>query len=149
MYPSKMQSRSISMSHGAWTWTPHIPRQYTWCLSFTNSTAWWVPNNRSAIIHQRAQDCANMHQSYLVEHFQTGFAGTELTPEVAKHSAHCFDYIRQSIMCSADTSLEGNTEAGPGWGSKHECTDYDALLNWVNENTLVRWRGNGPDTSGL
>ena len=90
-----------------------------------------------------------MHQSYLVEHFQTGFAGTELTPGVAKHSAHCFDYIRQSIMCSADTSLEGNTEAGPGWGSKHECTDYDALLNWVNENTLVRWRGNGPDTSGL
>ncbi|KAI6086358.1 hypothetical protein F4821DRAFT_129464 [Hypoxylon rubiginosum] len=78
--------------------------------------------------------------SYLVDHFQQGYAGTELTDEVAHHSAHCIDYIRQSIMCAADTNLEGKTEAGPGWGSKHECADYDAVLAWANEHSTMKWR---------
>jgi hypothetical protein len=80
------------------------------------------------------------HQSYIVEHFQTGFAGTKLSQEVAHHSAHCFDYLRQSLMCAADTTLEGKTEAGPGMGSIHECTDYEALLAWANENSAMKWR---------
>ncbi|KAH8892808.1 hypothetical protein GQ53DRAFT_860979 [Thozetella sp. PMI_491] len=78
--------------------------------------------------------------SYIITHFQTGFAGLNLTEEVAHHSTHCFDYLRQSIMCAADTSLEGLTEAGPGWGSKHVCADYDALLAWANENGAMPWR---------
>ncbi|KAJ3029528.1 hypothetical protein HDV00_009553, partial [Rhizophlyctis rosea] len=45
--------------------------------------------------------------SYLVEHFQAGYGGTALEDEVAHHAVHCFDYIRQSLMCNADTSLEG------------------------------------------
>lgn len=52
-------------------------------------------------------------------------------------------------MCAADTSLEGKTEAGPGWGSKHECKDYDAVLAWANEHTLVKWRKNMPLESVL
>ncbi|KAI1263920.1 hypothetical protein F5Y18DRAFT_91209 [Xylariaceae sp. FL1019] len=78
--------------------------------------------------------------SYTIEHYQQGYAGVNLTEEVAHHSAHCFDYLRQSIMCSADTNLEGETEAGPGWGSKHECTDYDALLDWANKQSAMKWR---------
>ncbi|KAL1583315.1 hypothetical protein WHR41_08062 [Cladosporium halotolerans] len=78
--------------------------------------------------------------SYLVQHYQKGYGGTNLTQEVAHHSAHCFDYIRQAIMCAGDTSLEGKTEAGPGWGSVHECVDYDALLGWANENSAEKWR---------
>ncbi|KAI3329580.1 hypothetical protein F4824DRAFT_506026 [Ustulina deusta] len=78
--------------------------------------------------------------SYVVDHYQRGYAGANLTEEVAHHSAHCFDYLRQSIMCAADTNLEGDTEAGPGWGSDHQCTDYDALLAWANEHGAMRWR---------
>ncbi|KAK5657370.1 hypothetical protein OQA88_2940 [Cercophora sp. LCS_1] len=78
--------------------------------------------------------------SYIVEHFQTGFGGVELTKEIAHHSAHCFDYLRQSIMCAADTNLEGKTETGPGWGSKHTCKDYDAVVKWANENGAMPWR---------
>ena len=43
-------------------------------------------------------------------------------------------------MCNADTTLEGKTEAGPGWGSEHECVDYDALLMWANKNSAYKWR---------
>jgi hypothetical protein len=73
-----------------------------------------------------------------VHAFQTAFDGVELSEEVAHHSVHYFDYIRQSIMCAADTSLEGKTEVGPGWGPEHECTDYDALLAWANDHTVVK-----------
>jgi hypothetical protein len=79
-------------------------------------------------------------QSYLVQHFQQGYGGINLTQEVAHHSAHCFDYIRQALMCAGDTTLEGKTEAGPGWGSVHECVDYDALLGWANEHSAEKWR---------
>lgn len=88
--------------------------------------------------------------SYLVEHFQRGYGNNRLTEEVAHHSAHCFNYIRQGIMCNADTTLEGKTDAGPGEGSEHECVDYEALLNWTNAHAAYKWR-NGllPDDSTL
>ncbi|KAI2638316.1 hypothetical protein GGS21DRAFT_466755 [Xylaria nigripes] len=78
--------------------------------------------------------------SYIIDHYQRAYAGYNLTEGVAHHSAHCFDYLRQSIMCSGDTNLEGHTDAGPGWGSKHLCVDYDALLDWANERAAMKWR---------
>ncbi|EEA19804.1 hypothetical protein TMatcc_009947 [Talaromyces marneffei ATCC 18224] len=87
--------------------------------------------------------------SYLVQAYQSAFAGTALTQELAHHSSHCFDYLRQSIMCAADTTLEGKTESGPGWGSTHQCKDYDALLKWANEHSVTAWRANMIDTAIL
>lgn len=52
-------------------------------------------------------------------------------------------------MCAADTSLEGKTEAGPGWGSNHECTDYDALLAWADKNSINWLRGTLPEETVL
>jgi len=78
--------------------------------------------------------------SYLIEHFQEGYGGVKLEKEIAHHSAHCFDYIRQTIMCNADTNLEGKTETGPGWGSKHVCKDYDEVLKWANQHGGMEWR---------
>ncbi|KAF2179743.1 hypothetical protein K469DRAFT_741531 [Zopfia rhizophila CBS 207.26] len=88
--------------------------------------------------------------SYLAEHFQQGYGGIELEDEVAHHSAHCFNYLRQGIMCAGDTTLEGETDAGPGEGSVHECVDYDAVLEWANGHSAYRWReGLLPGTSIL
>ena len=78
--------------------------------------------------------------SYLAEHFQQGYGGVGLTKEVAHHSAHCFNYIRQGITCNADTTLEGKTGAGPGEGSEHECVDYEKLLDWANTHGGMKWR---------
>jgi Mycotoxin biosynthesis protein UstYa len=84
-----------------------------------------------------------------VQQFQNATESAMLDQEVAHHAAHCFDYIRQSIICNADTSLEGRTEAGPGWGSKHECKDYDAILAWANDHTVYKWKKNMPDETVL
>ncbi|OQO10595.1 hypothetical protein B0A48_03893 [Cryoendolithus antarcticus] len=62
--------------------------------------------------------------SYLVQHFQSGYGGVNLTQEVAHHAAHCFDYIRQAIICAGDTTLEGKTELGAGWGTSHQDKEF-------------------------
>ncbi|KAI0021949.1 hypothetical protein F4780DRAFT_778221 [Xylariomycetidae sp. FL0641] len=87
--------------------------------------------------------------SYLASHYQKGYGGANLTEEVAHHSAHCFDYIRQSIMCAGDTNLEGDTETGPGWGSDHTCVDYEAMLDWANEHSLFDLSGQAFETNWL
>lgn len=57
------------------------------------------------------------------------------------HLAHCFDYLRQSLMCSADSNLESGVKNGDGvdvtgWGMKRVCRDFDRVRDWVGE-----WRG--------
>ena len=51
----------------------------------------------------------------------------------ADHIHHCFDYIRQSLMCAGDMAMEwprtetdGRRVAVDGWGIPHECK------NWVS-----------------
>lgn len=60
------------------------------------------------------------------------------------HIAHCFDYLRQGILCAGDTTLEGNVSANyPGveipWGTTHRCRDWSALRSWADERTIWQW----------
>ncbi|KAK1753588.1 hypothetical protein QBC47DRAFT_430365 [Echria macrotheca] len=55
-----------------------------------------------------------------------------------EHIYHCVDYIRQSIICCGDTTLEkartvdGKLAAGvDGWDVKHQCRDFDAILEYA------------------
>ncbi|SMR44149.1 unnamed protein product [Zymoseptoria tritici ST99CH_3D1] len=51
-----------------------------------------------------------------------------------EHVYHCFDYLRQSLMCAGDTALEGadpasnGTTGTHGLGVTHVCKDWDALM---------------------
>lgn len=130
-----------------------ILSRYTWCRFSISSIASYVllswPYKLNCEIFGKTSKILTSWKSYLAAAYQTGFGGENLTHEVAHHSAHCFDYLRQSILCAADTSLEGKTEAGPGWGSKHQCKDYDAVLAWANERTVVKFRTNMPTEAVL
>ena len=62
-----------------------------------------------------------------------------LPEEKLEHRSHCVEYLRQSILCSADTSLEGETGSladAVGWGQTHSCVDFDALTKWSNERAI-------------
>ncbi|KAJ5552669.1 hypothetical protein N7494_002047 [Penicillium frequentans] len=53
------------------------------------------------------------------------------------HVRHCFDYLRQSLMCSADTNLEPVTKelkGVTGWGFTRTCRDLDSVKAWAEEN---------------
>ncbi|KXH48924.1 hypothetical protein CSIM01_08583 [Colletotrichum simmondsii] len=54
----------------------------------------------------------------------------------SEHLNHCWDYLRQTIMCNADVTLEWrkyNEQVGTGWGYQHECKDWDAIITWAEK----------------
>jgi hypothetical protein len=80
---------------------------------------------------------------------------TARTGELGKihfaHLDHCFDYIRQVVMCFSDMTLEWLSDASmvfaasvgsTGWGYQHTCRDYDAVKAWAAEE---KWK----DTHGI
>ncbi|KAL2071628.1 hypothetical protein VTL71DRAFT_12863 [Oculimacula yallundae] len=61
------------------------------------------------------------------------------------HEYHCIDYIRQSILCAGDTTLDHaaivkgsdgvDRRLGfTGANSTHQCRDWDAIRTWAIEN---------------
>ncbi|EGX93791.1 hypothetical protein CCM_02060 [Cordyceps militaris CM01] len=62
------------------------------------------------------------------------------------HLMHCFDYLRQTIMCFGDTTLEWlpappRDNGSTGWGFEHKCRSFDAISHWVEENRLKTTHG--------
>lgn len=72
-----------------------------------------------------------------------GFAGRE----AAQHIQHCFDYLRQSVMCAGDMTLEWPKQEGTaakakvdGWGIPHTCKSKVRRLmklRWDLTNSTV------------
>ena len=53
-----------------------------------------------------------------------------------RHVRHCFDYLRQSVMCHADTNLEPvipRLGGARGFGSKHTCRNFNELVDWMTK----------------
>ena len=57
------------------------------------------------------------------------------------HIRHCFDNIRQALMCASDTNLEvldhGNHTTN-GWGQGKRCRDFSEIFafaeKWANSS---------------
>jgi len=68
----------------------------------------------------------------------------EMMPEEGPwHLAHCFEYLRQSIMCCGDVALEGQHTTFPaglkgsdGWDAKHVCKDYGQMMEYLEEKRV-------------
>ncbi|KAF6822817.1 hypothetical protein CPLU01_11784 [Colletotrichum plurivorum] len=65
-------------------------------------------------------------------------SGHEIPDDHHWHMIHCFSYLRQTIMCSADMALEGLETTFPdhnggsdGWDSKHVCKDYNQVKTYL------------------
>lgn len=65
------------------------------------------------------------------------------------HINHCFEYIRQAIMCAGDVALEGAATTFPpddvtgedrggsdGWDAKHVCKDYSQVYSYLEARTI-------------
>ena len=75
---------------------------------------------------------------------------TELTAKIkhmftdldqSDHLHHCFDYLRQTIACAGDVSLEwprtepdGRRFAVDGWGIPHKCKNWGQIMEYMNNN---------------
>ncbi|KAH8170642.1 hypothetical protein LIA77_09423 [Sarocladium implicatum] len=63
---------------------------------------------------------------------------SRLGEETPWHMTHCFDYLRQSIMCAGDVTLEGmqttfpeGTNGSDGWDATHVCRDYNQVYTYL------------------
>ena len=74
-------------------------------------------------------------------------AGNPSFKALGPHVLHCFDFIRQALMCYGDMTLEpwvdfdGVTlysRGSSGWGTTHKCRNFEELKGWVEEQEGYR-----------
>jgi hypothetical protein len=59
------------------------------------------------------------------------------------HTSHCFNYIRQAILCGLDTTLEGQGDGvgvADGSAQTHICRDRQQSVDWLEQQSFVQWR---------
>ncbi|KAI1351456.1 hypothetical protein F5Y01DRAFT_282397 [Xylaria sp. FL0043] len=86
---------------------------------------------------------AVFHQLHCLDIIRSGYWSAMDGVEPSHHAKpshlrHCFDYLRQSVMCSADTNLEPVIEGRGGvngFGSDRKCRDFGRLSAWAD-----KWR---------
>jgi hypothetical protein len=61
--------------------------------------------------------------------------------DASEHLHHCFDYLRQGLMCNGDMSMEwprteedGRRFVVDGWDIPHECKSWDQIMEYMDEN---------------
>ncbi|KAI0203470.1 hypothetical protein F4808DRAFT_416689 [Astrocystis sublimbata] len=82
------------------------------------------------------------HQLHCLEMIRIGYFATvagdpDAVDQGPRHLSHCWDFLRQSIMCHGDTTLEwvhGDNPGSSGWGYEHQCNDFEALFSWAEEH---------------
>lgn len=57
----------------------------------------------------------------------------------AAHASHCLNYLRQTILCAADLTLEpeielGSGNVGEGLGVTHVCKDWSKVHEFATRN---------------
>ncbi|PVH93663.1 hypothetical protein DM02DRAFT_676706 [Periconia macrospinosa] len=109
-------------------------------MGFQNITDPWNPAYRdfpTPIVWDEGQTVFTtsmthqLHCLFAVVRVYSGLTSNHELPEDHHwHMIHCFDYMRQAILCSADMALEGLETTFPdhnggsdGWDSKHVCRD--------------------------
>ncbi|KAI0465720.1 hypothetical protein F4859DRAFT_500063 [Xylaria cf. heliscus] len=83
------------------------------------------------------------HQLHCLDAIRHGYwaaiDGMEPGPKAEPgHIRHCIDYLRQSIMCNADTNLEPIDEGlggVTGFGYSRKCRDIVRIMGWAD-----KWR---------
>lgn len=62
------------------------------------------------------------------------------------HLDHCFEYLRQALICAADSNLEDlevdamGEATAPGWGTQRVCRNFEQLGEWSR-----KWRASEDD----
>ncbi|KAG4437242.1 hypothetical protein IFR05_007258 [Cadophora sp. M221] len=66
------------------------------------------------------------------------------------HLAHCFDYLRQGVMCAGDMTLEpafeltgkdSGVKVVNGWNVEHQCRNYQTMYDFAEENRYQNTSG--------
>lgn len=77
------------------------------------------------------------HQLHCLAAIKTAF---ETNDASNTHIYHCFDYLRQGVICAGDMTLEPvffvgeqRKEVVNGWGVEHRCRSFEGMKAWAEE----------------
>ncbi|POS75824.1 hypothetical protein DHEL01_v205777 [Diaporthe helianthi] len=90
-----------------------------------------------AVTHQLHCLYSTKHSFYQLLNHRPGDPPVEPNME---HLNHCWEYLRQGLMCNADVTLEWHKygeQAGTGWGYQHDCKDWDAIIAWTEDHRMT------------
>lgn len=84
---------------------------------------------------------AMLHTQFTIAQTYSGLSsGHDIPKDHHWHMIHCIAYMRQAILCSADTALEGKATTFPddnsgsdGWDATHVCKDYNAVKQYLED----------------
>lgn len=88
-------------------------------------------------------DISMWHQIRCLNHIRAALVNGD---DGSDYTEHCFHYIRQAILCAADTTLElGSNTRLPkgdriaiGSGTVHTCRDWKQVYDWM-QNKNKQW----------
>lgn len=83
---------------------------------------------------------------------EDGKTSVHFTKRDSAHSSHCLNYLRQTILCAADLTLEPETElgsqdVGEGLAVTHVCRDWSKVHRFVEGDFEEWWQGKGTNGS--
>ncbi|KAJ6474136.1 hypothetical protein C8R45DRAFT_835066, partial [Mycena sanguinolenta] len=83
------------------------------------------PNRRIFVVSM-------LHQMHCLQ----ALRNTIVQGEVNAHTSHCLNYLRQSVLCASDITLEtlNQGNATDGLGFVHVCRDWQKVYDFVEEN---------------
>ncbi|TVY13531.1 Oxidase ustYa [Lachnellula arida] len=92
--------------------------------------------------------CISMfHQLHCIATLKTAFEAGNLDNE---HLGHCFDYLRQGVMCAGDMTLEPVLRLGTdgdevqvvdGWGVEHRCRSFESMVGFAEGHRYLNSTG--------
>jgi hypothetical protein len=97
------------------------------------------PNNRTFLV-------SLYHQFHCLDIIRVGYVVNRT--HAAEHIQHCLRYLRQALLCHADTTLEVDIpqisqddgklyHTANGVGSVHKCKDWTVLRQFMLENPSI------------
>ncbi|WQF82956.1 Putative mycotoxin biosynthesis protein UstYa [Colletotrichum destructivum] len=120
-------------------WTRLIPMGKGWINVTTEDELPYMPGLDKSIPEKKAL-LSVFHQLHCLYMTRSGFFNVRdghLDKVNTTHLSHCWDYLRQSVMCAGDTTLEwkpANDIGSTGWGYRHTCKDYTSLFIFAEQH---------------
>ncbi|KAI0631203.1 hypothetical protein C8Q77DRAFT_1062142 [Trametes polyzona] len=128
-------------------WASAFPLNFGFTsLTTTTSTSSSSTPSNNTTPRRRTFQLAMLHQMHCLDVLRVALVthGSGGSVATAEHAEHCLRYLRQTLLCYADTSLEPSgvglhngrwTHMSlQGYGSVHRCRDWTALRRYLREN---------------
>ncbi|KAH7094516.1 hypothetical protein FB567DRAFT_600114 [Paraphoma chrysanthemicola] len=121
--------KSINTAHG------HIAVEHRWAAANNWSQSMDIPGKPGKGMYL-LQAYHQLHCLRIVRSSLLSLHRSTSPQYTLHHILHCFDALRQHIMCHADnTPLYGHGDGMAGDGQLHQCKDWGALRDFATRNT--------------